>query len=173
MGEKMKKTMITTLSLLVVVSILPSIFATTEIEMNLGAGSSECVNLDTCFTPSNLMSKRSIDILAVNHDNLPHTLTSGTAREGPDGIFDTGMIISNQEKTISGDQLTKDGRYDYFCMVHPWMVGQINIVKDFYPDTIPNSPEWFKQVEQWHKEGKVPDDEYYWAVGYLNDKGLL
>ena len=58
-------------------------------------------------------------------------------------------------------------------MVHPWMIGQIDVVKDFYEDSLTTSPAWFDQVSQWHKEGKIPDNEYYWAVGYLDDNNLL
>ncbi len=144
-----------------------------QIEMKVGAGDSDCNITDVCYTPSSLMIKRGTDITLKNNDTLPHTVTSGSMQTGPNDIFNSGLMISNSESTLAGSALVKDGQYDYFCIVHPWMIGQIDVVKDFYVGSLSNSPEWFKQVSQWHTEGKIPDNEYYWAVGYLDDNKLL
>jgi plastocyanin len=50
----------------------------------------------------------------------PHTATSGTATNGPDGIWDSGLIMNAASYSVT---LDNPGTYDYFCMVHPWMQG--------------------------------------------------
>ena len=166
----MKKSL--TILLLVAIVAIPNIYAET-IEMKPGSGNSDCVQQDTCYTPTVLLTKRGEPITVINNDNLPHTISSGTIQTGPNGIFDTGLMKSFSETTISGDLLQKDGSYDYFCIVHPWMAGKIEVVKDFYTAPLSNPPVWFEQVIQWHNEGKIPDNEYYWAVGYLEDNQLI
>ena len=57
-----------------------------------------------------------------NTDTAPHTSTSGSAANGPDGIFDTSLIMMNASYDVT---LSDAGTYTYFCMVHPWMEGTI------------------------------------------------
>lgn len=57
-----------------------------------------------------------------NADTAAHTVTSGKATEGPDGIFDSGLYGPGQTFTYSFDE---EGTYPYFCLVHPWMVGTV------------------------------------------------
>ena len=59
-----------------------------------------------------------------NHDTTIHTVTSGTPEQGPDGLFDSGMIAAGDsfEHTFSSP-----GKADYYCIVHPWMVGSVDV----------------------------------------------
>ena len=59
-----------------------------------------------------------------NADTAAHTVTSGTAEEGPDGIFDSSLFPPGQTFEY---QFTELGEYPYFCIVHPWMVGTITV----------------------------------------------
>ena len=59
-----------------------------------------------------------------NADTAAHTVTSGTAKDGPDGKFDSGLIQPGKFFTY---QFTEAGVYPYFCMVHPWMTGAITV----------------------------------------------
>ena len=64
-----------------------------------------------------------------NADTAAHTITSGTVTNGtafPDGRFDSGLI--NVGKTFSYQFMEKDaGVVNYFCSVHPWMTGIVNV----------------------------------------------
>ena len=64
-----------------------------------------------------------------NGDTAAHTVTSGTVTNGtgtPDGRFDSGLI--NVGKSFSYQFMEKDsGVVNYFCMVHPWMKGIVNV----------------------------------------------
>ena len=57
-----------------------------------------------------------------NGDTAVHTVTSGTVEGGPDGIFDSGLMNPGGYFT---HQFTEEGTVDYFCLVHPWMVGKV------------------------------------------------
>ena len=61
-----------------------------------------------------------------NADTAAHTVTSGTAEGGPDGIFDSSLFPPGQDFSYT---FTEVGDFDYFCIVHPWMVGTITVVE--------------------------------------------
>ena len=62
-----------------------------------------------------------------NTDTAAHTTTSGTAVQGPDGVFDSSLIMAGGASF--SHTFDTAGTYDYFCMVHPWMTGSV-IVED-------------------------------------------
>ena len=63
-----------------------------------------------------------------NADTAPHTVTSGTAVDGPDDKFDSGLFGPGKSFNY---KFAETGYYPYFCLVHPWMEGTI-IVTDGY-----------------------------------------
>ena len=60
-----------------------------------------------------------------NTDTAAHTMTGGTPEDGPSGIWDSSLLMGGGEYSFSLDSA---GEYDYFCMVHPWMRGSIEVV---------------------------------------------
>jgi len=42
--------------------------------------------------------------------------------DGPDGIFDSSLFMSGERFEVT---LNNPGTYPYFCMVHPWMIGEV------------------------------------------------
>ena len=60
-----------------------------------------------------------------NPDTAPHTSTSGDATGGPDGTWDSSLVMPGASYDVT---LNSSGTYNYFCMVHPWMAGTV-IVK--------------------------------------------
>ena len=59
-----------------------------------------------------------------NADTAAHTVTSGTAADGPDGLFDSSLFPPGSDFSY---QFTEIGKYDYFCIVHPWMTGVVTV----------------------------------------------
>lgn len=57
-----------------------------------------------------------------NADTAPHTVTSGSPETGPDDIFDSGLFSPGQSFQHTFVEL---GNYPYFCIIHPWMVGEV------------------------------------------------
>jgi len=59
-----------------------------------------------------------------NLDNTVHTVTSGDADAGPDGVFDSEMMAVGDMYEFT---FTSAGSQDYYCTFHPWMVGTVNV----------------------------------------------
>ena len=59
--------------------------------------------------------------------------TSGTPESGPDGIWDSGLQQPGVDFVFMA---TTPGTYNYFCMVHPWMAGQLVISENNSEESI-------------------------------------
>ena len=78
-----------------------------------------------CFMPSTVTIAKGGTVTFSNPDTAPHTTTSGDATGGPDGIWDSSLVMPGASYDVT---LNSSGTYNYFCMVHPWMAGTV-IVK--------------------------------------------
>jgi plastocyanin len=62
-----------------------------------------------------------------NDDSLPHTVTSGVVENNspvPDGSFDSGIMMNGDAFSFVFESA---GEYPYYCTVHPFMTGQVNV----------------------------------------------
>jgi plastocyanin len=76
---------------------------------------------ETAFGENPLQVKVGAKVAWVNEDSESHAVTSG--RNGqPDGKFDSGIMDSHDTFSFT---FTQPGRYPYFCMLHPNMVGTV------------------------------------------------
>ena len=75
-----------------------------------------------CFIPSTVTIDVGGEVIWENNDNAAHTSSSGTPAGGPDGVFDSSLIMAGSSFSHTFDEA---GTFDYFCMVHPWMEGTI------------------------------------------------
>ena len=75
-------------------------------------------------TDGDLTIVKSNTVTWENADTAAHTVTSGTAEEGPNGIFDSSLFPPGQSFSHTFNEI---GTYDYFCLVHPWMTGTITV----------------------------------------------
>ena len=78
-----------------------------------------------CFIPNTVTIAKGGTVSFVNSDTAPHTSTSGTAADGPDGVWDSSLVMTGASYDVT---LSSSGTYNYFCMVHTWMQGTV-IVK--------------------------------------------
>ena len=127
----MKKSSYLPLSLLaifVVIAVTPSAFAdhTTATVTNApGSSVPGCEETaDGCFIPSMVTLDVGSEVIWENSDTAAHTITSGTPMEGPDGIFDSSLVMAGSSFS---HVFAEAGSYDYFCMVHPWMQGMVMV----------------------------------------------
>jgi len=60
----------------------------------------------------------------INEDSSMHTVTSGNSQTGPNGLFDSGLFGAGDSFEFI---FTSQGKEDYYCIVHPWMVGSIEV----------------------------------------------
>ena len=109
-----------------IIVITPSAFAdhTTATVTNApGSSIPGCEETaDGCFIPSTVTIDVGGEVIWENADTMSHTITSGTPAEGLDGHFDSSLIMAGS--TFS-HTFNEAGTFDYFCMVHPWMVGSV------------------------------------------------
>lgn len=103
--------------------------ASTSVDITFGSGSSthpDCISTKTCYSPNPLIVSRGDTVTWTNKDSLRHTVVSGIPTGDVAGtIFDSKIIQSGQTFKFT---FTNTGTYDYFCVLHPWIQGQI-IVK--------------------------------------------
>ena len=119
--EKIKYTFL--LVALTLVPTLPAVFAEdTEVSVAVGSSVPGCEVTNECFMPASVTVHPGDTVTWSNDDTAAHTVTSGTAKDGPDGNFDSSLFMAGATFSNTFDTL---GNYPYFCMVHPWMVGNV------------------------------------------------
>ncbi|MBN4046124.1 hypothetical protein JYT57_00410 [Nitrosarchaeum koreense] len=89
-----------------------------------GAAVPGCDDADECYLPYTISVATGATVLWSNDDSAPHTVTSGTPSDGPDDNFDSSLFMAGDSFEFTFNEA---GTYDYFCMVHPWMTGIINV----------------------------------------------
>ena len=89
-----------------------------------GSGAPGCDETNECYIPFNVSVSAGEEITWSNDDSAAHTVTSGTPAEGPDGNFDSSLFMAGGTFSVTLDEA---GEYPYFCMVHPWMIGNITV----------------------------------------------
>lgn len=80
------------------------------------------------FSPNPIIIDSGESVTWTNDDFLPHTITSGTPEQMGTGEagkdFDSGFVGTKSSFTHTFEQ---DGEYDYFCLLHPNMVGTVSV----------------------------------------------
>jgi len=74
------------------------------------------------YSPNTINIKAGETLTFDNVDANFHTVTSGNQATGPDGNFDSGLLSAGEKFTLT---LDKPGTYQYYCTIHPNMVGTI------------------------------------------------
>ncbi len=68
------------------------------------------------FNPQQITVKAGTTVVWINHDDIPHTVTSKT------GIFKSKALDTDDKFSFT---FTTPGTYSYFCALHPHMTGSI------------------------------------------------
>jgi hypothetical protein len=91
--------------------------------------------VDGCYLPNTVNVDVGETLIFKNTDTTAHTFTSGHPGDGPNGVFDTSLLmVNNSFEWIPQTEVNQP----YFCMVHPWMMGMIVIGEG--NETIPTPP---------------------------------
>ena len=109
-----------------IVEDVPQMTGPSTVQVSLPSGTSVpgCEETNACFVPENVSISSGSTVVWNNDDTAAHTVTSGGPTGGPDGIFDSSLLMASASFEVTFDDA---GSYDYFCMVHPWMVGTVNV----------------------------------------------
>ena len=89
-----------------------------------GSGAPGCEETDECYIPATLNISAGTTVIWENNDAAAHLATSGTPDGGPDGVFDSGMIMGAGTFEY---EFSDKGEFPYYCIVHPWMVGTVTV----------------------------------------------
>ena len=89
-----------------------------------GSGVPGCEATDECYIPYVVTVAQGATVTWSNDDSAAHTVTSGTVDAGVTSVFDSGLFMAATTYEFTFDET---GTFDYFCMVHPWMTGIINV----------------------------------------------
>ena len=88
------------------------------------SGAPGCEETNECYIPSELTVSVGTTVIWENNDNAAHLATSGTPDGGPDGVFDSGMIMAG---ATFEHEFSDKGEFPYYCLVHPWMVATVTV----------------------------------------------
>jgi len=80
------------------------------------------------YDPSDLTVKKGQTILVDNVDAMPHTVTNGAGpSDSTSGkLFDTSIINAGEAKVLETADIDP-AKYDYYCTVHPYMLGTLTV----------------------------------------------
>lgn len=92
-----------------------------------GSGVPTCAETTQgCYLPDNVIVDQDGWITFYNTDYEAHTFTSGSPMQGPDGVFNSGLLQPGDSAEWYPSEI---GSYNYFCQIHPWMTGSITVVR--------------------------------------------
>jgi plastocyanin len=100
----------------------PTTTSTAANTVENAAGSSTPGCEPDCFIPATITINPGESVTFANNDSAAHTSTSGTPADGPNGIWDSSLVMMGSAYTTPA---LSEGTYPYFCMVHPWMEGTV------------------------------------------------
>ncbi|MGY5151040.1 MAG: cupredoxin domain-containing protein [Candidatus Nitrosopumilus sp. bin_6a] len=107
------------------ITIVPSYGETWKIQ--IPAGSSD-PNAPAHYLPTEISIRPGDKVEWGNADTDNHTVTSGSLDLGLTGIFDSGYMDPGSRYAIMFSEENL-GEIKYFCKIHPWMIGIINVVE--------------------------------------------
>ncbi len=97
---------------------------TVTVDMPEGTALPGCEVDDACFVPADVTINAGDTVSWINSDTAAHTITSGSATDGPTGIFDSSLVMAG---AVFEHTFGEAGTIEYFCMVHPWMEGTVTV----------------------------------------------
>ena len=82
-----------------------------------------CEEIDRCYIPSSIVIESGNEVTWINEDSAFHSVTSGFY-DAPTNLFDSGHLDPFESYSLVFDE---KGTFDYFCTLHPWMMGQVTV----------------------------------------------
>ena len=135
------------------------------VDIAIGSNLPGCENDNSCYISSSLDILPNQVVLWDNKDNSAHTVTSGTPDSGSSGNFDSGIIAGGNNFAFKFEE---NGSFDYFCTLHPWMIGTIVV-----GESGSSVPEWIKNNAGWWADGAIDDDAFVQGIQYLIKNNIL
>ena len=96
---------------------------THNVEIPAGTSAPGC-EPNSCYSPAKITINAGDTVHWMNVDSAAHTVTAGTSADVKIEVFDSSLLMA--DGTWS-HEFNDAGIYDYFCMVHPWMIGTVTV----------------------------------------------
>ena len=106
------------------IGMQPAFAETVTVSTPQGTSVPGCEATNECFIPFEITVNVGDEVAWSNDDSAAHTVTAGSAADGPSGVFDSSLFMAG---TTFSFQFDEEGEYPYFCMVHPWMEGIVKV----------------------------------------------
>jgi plastocyanin len=97
---------------------------TVSVDIPSGTSVPGCEETNECWNPASVTINAGDTVEWTNSDTAAHTVTGGLPADGPSGVFDSSLVLGGAQYAFTFEEA---GNYDYFCMVHPWMVGDVQV----------------------------------------------
>ena len=97
---------------------------TVSVEIPAGTAVPGCEETNECYLPASVTINAGDTVEWNNVDTAAHTVTGGSPASGPSGVFDSSLVLGGASYAYTFEEA---GSFDYFCMVHPWMVGDVQV----------------------------------------------
>ena len=118
-----------------------------------------CEATNECYIPYEVTVDVGGEVTWTNDDTAAHTVTAGSAADGPSGVFDSSLFMAGTSFSFVFEEA---GTYPYFCMVHPWMEG-IVVVQEASGEEDKHEDEDMHMDDEVHMEGAAS------ATGMMSD----
>jgi predicted secreted protein with PEFG-CTERM motif len=128
-----------------------------------------CEETNECFMPYMVTVDVGGEVTWSNDDSAAHTVTAGSAADGPSGVFDSSLFMAG---TTFSHTFESAGEFSYFCMVHPWMEGIVTVGeammdgdKNGIPEELYDDPEEHDEKDA-TRTGMLSDGTpvYFWTT---------
>jgi len=101
--------------------------ATASVSIPPGTSVPGCEVTKECYIPYQVTIDPGGEVTWSNDDTAAHTVTSATPSspsEEVGALFDSSLFMAGTTFSVKFDGY-EHGTYPYFCMVHPWMTGEV------------------------------------------------
>ncbi len=106
------------------IGMQPAFAETVTVSTPAGTSVPGCEETNECYIPYEITVNVGDEVVWSNDDSAAHTVTSGSAADGPSGVFDSSLFMAG---TTFSHTFEEEGTFPYFCMVHPWMEGIVKV----------------------------------------------
>ena len=146
-----------------------------EVSIMDGSEIQGCEEHDECISPSMVTLDVGGEVIWTNHGVSKITITSGTASDGPDGTFDSGLIAPGESFSFTFEE---HGEFTYFSQIQPWIVGTITVQKvhgDEHSDMGTDHESEMKHDSETDHESEMKHDdkEMHMPEGDVSATGML
>ena len=133
---------------------------TANVSIPQGTSVPGCEETNECYIPFEVTVDIGGEVTWSNDDSAAHTVTGGSAADGPSGVFDSSLFMAG---TTYSFKFEEAGTYPYFCMVHPWMEGIVTVQAEHGGDEEKHEDEEMHMDDEVHMEGAAS------ATGMMSD----